>query len=640
MATSRSKEPLFSKLNLRIAAIILSAILLQSVAVGSVLATSPEPVINQYGTATGSAYPKVELQWKPVKPVAGEDVAFSVLFRAASGEAKSHVDFTFTISMEGKAVYTVSRHTHSGADTVNQKLEAGTYAITVTITGIDFNKVEPQSSDFSINVEKQVAQEQPGAATLVEVVLAISTLKESYGPNEIVSTKVSIQGGKPGDVAVAKIISPDGRVASSVKIAIAEEKFETTVSIGSVPSGAAAGTWKVTLEYAGKVASNTFKITEVKPEVATKPVISLQIKGNRDTFTFGNSVPLKGIIKQGSGTSGNKIMIVITGSDGKVYLRNEVEPARDGSFEVNFDIKSGYPTGTWNIEAIIINEPQINNRISFKVIEPEPSATPAKTAAEKADVAAIRLLDSNGQEVRTIKTGGEGPEGGLVEYVLALDGKGFKPSTDLTILVLDPDEDVYLQNEVKTGSDGSFRSGIMLAAAQAKQGTWSIQVITGDSIEELTFDVISSAAGQAEGTAVIKNLKKMTMIVVKNSGTEDIWKISIKVNQGSIQFVKAISKQFKDWERKRVAQDKVSIVVNDPTLSNRESGSGAGLVINEPGLNNKAVNPGESIIIIMKWKDRPDLPRDMKVKSGEDGNSPLGLVINEPGLPSDKKQDK
>ena len=620
VTTNKSKVSLFSKINLRIAAIILSVILVQSVAVGSVIAVKSEPIADQYGSAARTAYPAIELQWKPVKPVAGEDVTFSVLFRdASSGTAKSHVDYTFTISKEGKVAYTTSKHTHSGTDTINQKLaDAGSYSISVTITGIDFNKVEPKSSDFSLNVEKQAVQEQPTpvapspAATRAEVMLDISTLSDSYSANQIVSAKVMIHGGKAGDNAVARIISPDGKVVSSVNIAIAEEKFEASLSIGSIPSDAISGTWKVTLEYAGKSASSTFKVPEVKPEVATKPVTSIEIKSDKDTYSIGETARAKGIIRSSGGSGTGKIMIFITGPDGKVYLRNEMEPARDGSFEFSFDIKKGYPVGTWNVNARETTT-GLDVDYRFKVIEPQPSATPAKPATEEGKPSLI-LRDKDGRHVVFINTGGEAPEGGLVEYVLLLDGKGFNRSTDLTILVLDPDENIYVQDEVTTGSDGSFSFSFKLEN-DAKLGTWSIQVVTGDSIGEVIFDVVSSAAGQAEATAIIKNLKKLTLISIKNSGTEDIWAISMKVKQGSIQFVKVISKQFKDWDRIRIASDEV--VVGPQGIAVTDEG-----VPNDKGVKNKrTLQPGENTIIIIKWNDRPEIAGSMKVEFGE--NNPF-----------------
>lgn len=644
MTTNKSKVSLFSKVNLRIVAIILSCILVQSVAVASVLGANPEPITNQYGSARSAAYPVVELQWKPVKPVAGEDVTFSILFRdAASGTAKSHVDYTFTISKEGKVVYTTSKHTHSGTNTINQKLDAdGIHSITVTITGIDFNKVEPKSSDFSLNVEKSPSQEQTTPATPKAIdtaapvpMLAISTLQDSYKPDDIVSAKISIQGGKPGDRYWVTITSPFGDTVERVNFVIAEEKFEVTVSIGSIPSDAISGAWKVTLEYAGKMASSIFKVIEVKPEV------SLEIKTDKEAYRIGETAVINAKYRTyapGDAHYGKALTILIIGPDGKEYLRETLKPASDGSIQMKFDIKRGYPVGTWNVEAASPAKQKMWLPANFKVIEPEPSATPAKPGTETSKSGSIIIMDSAGQEVSRIKIGTGTSEKESVNLFLKIKMERFSPSANMTILVLDPDENVYLQKDITTDKDGSFSLPFTLENT-AKEGTWSIQVVTGDSIEEKTFEVVKEISGiesQTEVSAVVKNLKKMTMIAIKNTGTGDIGKISIKVKLGSMQFVKVISKQFKDWERKRIADNEV--YVNNGSI---------GGDVHEKTKDGRHVifKSGDSMIIIIKWNDRPDITGSMKVKSGEDnpfllisGNDqgPAGLAVSDEGAPSDK----
>jgi len=142
-------------------AILLSMILsLQSLTVSGTL-TNGELMLNQYGSMQTTTYPNVDLQWTPTKPTEGQDITFTIEFRnPGSSMPKPHIDYTFTISKEGNTVYTVSKHTHPGTDTIKQKLAAdGVYKITVTITGIDFKTVTPRSSDFSITVEKPATKE-------------------------------------------------------------------------------------------------------------------------------------------------------------------------------------------------------------------------------------------------------------------------------------------------------------------------------------------------------------------------------------------------------------------------------------------------------------------------------------------------
>lgn len=136
--------------------------MLQSVTLNTALAVNGESIPNQYGSMQTTTYPNVDLQWTPTKPTAGQDVTFTIEFRnPGSSMPRSHIDYTFTISKEGNTVYTVSKHTHSGTDTIKQKLAAdGVHKITVTITGINFSSVQPRSSDFSITVEKPSIQEK------------------------------------------------------------------------------------------------------------------------------------------------------------------------------------------------------------------------------------------------------------------------------------------------------------------------------------------------------------------------------------------------------------------------------------------------------------------------------------------------
>jgi hypothetical protein len=143
--------------------VILLIILFHSMRADIAVAGSSESMPNQYGSMPSTTYPRVELQWTPAKPTAGQDVTFAITFiNPGSSMPKSHVDYTFTISKDGKILYTVAKHTHSGTDSIKQKLASdGSHKITVTITDLDFKKVTPKSSDFTIIIEKPPVQEQP-----------------------------------------------------------------------------------------------------------------------------------------------------------------------------------------------------------------------------------------------------------------------------------------------------------------------------------------------------------------------------------------------------------------------------------------------------------------------------------------------
>ena len=127
----------------------------------SMMLSSPVQFVEvAYGEMKYTTYPDVELKWTPVSPTIDEEISFVIEFRDTGSEMpKSHIDYTFKISKEGNHLYTISNHTHSGTDTIKQKLSSdGVYPLTVTITGIDFKEVEPKSSYFSLWIKKPVTE--------------------------------------------------------------------------------------------------------------------------------------------------------------------------------------------------------------------------------------------------------------------------------------------------------------------------------------------------------------------------------------------------------------------------------------------------------------------------------------------------
>lgn len=199
-------------MNLCILAILFSIILpLQSLTVNTASAVSDTILANQYGMTQTVTYPRVDLQWAPTKPTAGQDVTFTITFtNPGSSMPKSHIDYTFKILKDGNTVYSVSKHTHSGTDTIKQKLAAGgVHKITVTITGIDFNAVSPRSSDFSVTVEKpQMQEETKQQAPPIQPKETPSTTEE---PKKMVKeeqkkSKVLLVDENGKRVAIAKIV--------------------------------------------------------------------------------------------------------------------------------------------------------------------------------------------------------------------------------------------------------------------------------------------------------------------------------------------------------------------------------------------------------------------------------------------------
>ncbi len=62
------------------------------------------------------------------------------------------------------------------------------------------------------------------------------------------------------------------------------------------------------------------------------------------------------------------------------------------------------------------------------------------------------------------------------------------PSENVTLLVLNPDEEDYLQKEIKTGIDGKFSFQFNLGK-DANLGEWLVEVLTGADILEVKFKV-------------------------------------------------------------------------------------------------------------------------------------------------------
>ena len=87
--------------------------------------------------------------------------------------------------------------------------------------------------------------------------------------------------------------------------------------------------------------------------------------------------------------------------------------------------------------------------------------------------------------------------------------------------------------------------------------------------------------------ALTKNLNKITLISVQNTGKVCVSLLLIKVKHGSIAFVKA-----KNWERKRIDDSTVQLT------------------------SNNALGPKSLLQILLKWNDRPEIPL-MKITGGK-----------------------
>ncbi len=149
-----------------ILAILISVMLpLQAITFNTAVASKMITIPNQYSpppSMQSTPYPNVELKWTPNKPSAGQDVTFTVSFKKPDkGSLQPDIDYKFVIAKDGATIFTVTKHTPTGADKITQKLDTdGNYIVTVTIAGINFQPVAPKSSDFSLVVSKAKAQTQ------------------------------------------------------------------------------------------------------------------------------------------------------------------------------------------------------------------------------------------------------------------------------------------------------------------------------------------------------------------------------------------------------------------------------------------------------------------------------------------------
>lgn len=206
--------------------VLLAPIFVHSISGQTNTLTNGERMANQYGSMQSTTYPNVELEWSPTQPTAGQDVTFSIVFvNPGSSMPRSHIDYTFTILKEAKTVYTVSKHTHSGTDTIKQKLAVdGVHKITITITGINFNKVSPRPTDFSIDVGKTPTQEEKQQ----EPVLPPAPSKEEVPIEPKIDAKV--QAKQIRDIIIIRVRNMEDSTTDvySFKISIADSPLKAS----------------------------------------------------------------------------------------------------------------------------------------------------------------------------------------------------------------------------------------------------------------------------------------------------------------------------------------------------------------------------------------------------------------------------
>ena len=89
--------------------------------------------------------------------------SFKVTFlQKGTDKVQPHIDYDFTIANNGKQVFQASQlagqpgqplHTAEGAVTIPYKFQVpGDYSIKISLYGILFNPIKPESADFSVKV--------------------------------------------------------------------------------------------------------------------------------------------------------------------------------------------------------------------------------------------------------------------------------------------------------------------------------------------------------------------------------------------------------------------------------------------------------------------------------------------------------
>jgi hypothetical protein len=123
---------------------------------------SSSPNSSMKKTTSGGAL-DVVLQPSPEPIGHTGPTSFKVSFlQKGTDKVQPHIDYDFTIANNGKQVFQASQlagqpgqplHTAEGAVTIPYKFQVpGDYSINISLYGILFNPIKPESADFSVKV--------------------------------------------------------------------------------------------------------------------------------------------------------------------------------------------------------------------------------------------------------------------------------------------------------------------------------------------------------------------------------------------------------------------------------------------------------------------------------------------------------
>ena len=401
----------------------------------------------------------------------------------------------------------------------------------------------------------------------------IRVSQHSYGIEDMVLITVEVSPVSKEEVTVS-IIGPDGssyleKRHHANNRGIVEFSFD-------VKEYHPLGKWIITANYIDAEVRESFNIVSIKAST------------DKAAYTPGETSLITVEVETVSGGDPHRPIttaqvyspkLVIIGPDKRTYFegspRDDILVDDHGRVKVQFhwEIDDDFPLGEW---LVLARYGEVETDVSFKVEVGE-----VDTQRPKVDFGTLFKAGLD-------KTGYKAGDTVLVEAKTS-------PSSKLTILVLDPEEDIYLQDEIRTGEDG-YVSYTFKITEHAREGEWSMELITGDDIKTLKFEVfsgfdepVSIAFPNLQGTALVKNLKKLTLISVKNTGETPISSLAIKVDEGSIRYVKA-----KHWDRERISDD---TVILKPSKERED----------------KVLKPGDHMIVLIWWKDRLDIKEKISV---------------------------
>ncbi len=264
------------------------------------------------------------------------------------------------------------------------------------------------------------------------------------------------------------------------------------------------------------------------------------LRTDKSSYGPGDRILLNVVMKP---TENDKPIVISIYNPEKLYAEVEKLPDENGAATYSLTLPEDALLGTWRVIAKCVDE---KAKATFSVLS----------------TVSIEPLESEYKPGDTI----------------FLKGAVNPPSSNLTLLIFDPEKNLYTEKDLSPETNAGFAFSFKLTE-EAKPGKWSVQVITANNIQEWQFEVTAVA-----GEVVVKSVKNFSLISIRNTGNADISSLFIKSDHGSIAFIKA-----KNWERKRISDNEV--VLKSDT----------------------ALKPTRSMTVMLKWRVGPDSINSIKM---------------------------